>query len=269
MNIKLVALDIDGTLLTSDGQVTPEVFQAIQDAKAQGVHVVLATGRPRSGVLRLLEELHLNQPGDLVITFNGGLIQDVHTGETLYEEHLSYNDYLDIEALARKLAVPMHASTKSGIYTANRNIGTYTVHEAKLVHSDLFYRTPKEMEQHTVLKCMYVDEPEVLERIISSIPDSFYDRFTIVRSAPFYLEILPKTVDKGQALLHLASKLHLSPEQVMAVGDQENDQAMLEVAGLPVAMDNASPELKKIAKVVTRSNDESGVAYALRKWVLH
>ena len=163
----------------------------------------------------------------------------------------------------------MHASTKSGIYTANRNIGTYTVHEAKLVHSDLFYRTPEEMEHHTVLKCMYVDEPEVLERIISSIPDSFYDRFTIVRSAPFYLEILPKTVDKGQALLHLASKLHLSPEQVMAVGDQENDQAMLEVAGLPVAMDNASPELKKIAKVVTRSNDESGVAYALRKWVLH
>ena len=269
MNIKLVALDIDGTLLTSDGQVTPEVFQAIQDAKAQGVHVVLATGRPRSGVLRLLEELHLDQPGDLVITFNGGLIQDAHTGETLYEEHLSYNDYLDIEALARKLAVPMHASTKSGIYTANRNIGTYTVHEAKLVHSDLFYRTPEEMKQHTVLKCMYVDEPEVLERIISSIPDSFYDRFTIVRSAPFYLEILPKTVDKGRALLHLASKLHLSPDQVMAVGDQENDQAMLEVAGLPVAMDNASPELKKIAKVVTRSNDESGVAYALRKWVLH
>ena len=101
MNIKLVALDIDGTLLTSDGQVTPEVFQAIQDAKAQGVHIVLATGRPRSGVLRLLEELHLDQPGDLVITFNGALIQDAHTGETLYEEYLSYNDYLDIEALAR------------------------------------------------------------------------------------------------------------------------------------------------------------------------
>ena len=74
MNIKLVALDIDGTLLTSDSQVTPEVFQAIQDAKAQGVHVVLATGRPRSGVLRLLEELHLDQAGDLVITFNGGCL---------------------------------------------------------------------------------------------------------------------------------------------------------------------------------------------------
>ena len=116
---------------------------------------------------------------------------------------------------------------------------------------------------------MYVDEPEVLERIISSIPDSFYDRFTIVRSAPSYLAISPNTVDRRRSLLHLASKLHLSPDQVMAVGDQENDQAMLEVAGFPVAMDNASPELKEIAKVVTRSNDESGVAYALRKWVLH
>ena len=268
MTIKLVALDIDGTLLTSDGRVTPEVFEAIQEAKAQGVHVVLATGRPRSGVLHLLKELQLDQPGDLVITFNGGLIQDAHTGETLYEEQLSYEDYLDIEYLSRKLLVPMHAITKTGIYTANRNIGKYTIHESKLVQSDLFYRTPEEMEQHTILKCMYVDEPERLEELLPAIPADFYERFTIVRSAPFYLELLPKTVNKGFALLQLASKLNLSPDQVMAVGDQENDQAMLEVAGLPVAMENASPELKHFAKKITRSNDDSGVAYALRKWVL-
>ena len=100
MSIKLIAVDIDGTLLNSQRQVTPEVFQAIQDAKAAGVKVVIATGRPIPGVLPLLEELNLNQDGDYVITFNGGLVQETSTGNELIREMLSYEDYLDIEVLA-------------------------------------------------------------------------------------------------------------------------------------------------------------------------
>ena len=105
MSIKLIAVDIDGTLLNSQRQVTPEVFQAIQDAKAAGVKVVIATGRPIPGVLPLLEELNLNQDGDYVITFNGGLVQETSTGNELIRETLSYEDYLDIEVLANKLGV--------------------------------------------------------------------------------------------------------------------------------------------------------------------
>ena len=127
MSIKLIAVDIDGTLLNSQRQVTPEVFQAIQDAKAAGVKVVIATGRPIPGVLPLLEELNLNQDGDYVITFNGGLVQETSTGNELIRETLSYEDYLDIEVLANKLGVHSHAITKDGIYTSNRNIGRYTV----------------------------------------------------------------------------------------------------------------------------------------------
>ena len=103
MSIKLIAVDIDGTLLNSQRQVTPEVFQAIQDAKAAGVKVVIATGRPIPGVLPLLEELNLNQDGDYVITFNGGLVQETSTGNELIRETLSYEDYLDIEVLATSL----------------------------------------------------------------------------------------------------------------------------------------------------------------------
>ena len=112
MSIKLIAVDIDGTLLNSQRQVTPEVFQAIQDAKAAGVKVVIATGRPIPGVLPLLEELNLNQDGDYVITFNGGLVQETSTGNELIRETLSYEDYLDIEVLANKLGVHSHAITK-------------------------------------------------------------------------------------------------------------------------------------------------------------
>ena len=114
MSIKLIAVDIDGTLLNSQRQVTPEVFQAIQEAKAAGVKVVIATGRPIPGVLPLLEELNLNQDGDYVITFNGGLVQETSTGNELIRETLSYEDYLDIEVLANKLGVHSHAITKEG-----------------------------------------------------------------------------------------------------------------------------------------------------------
>ena len=256
MSIKLIAVDIDGTLLNSQRQVTPEVFQAIQDAKAAGVKVVIATGRPIPGVFPLLEELNLNQDGDYVITFNGGLVQETSTGNELIRETLSYEDYLDIEVLANKLGVHSHAITKDGIYTSNRNIGRYTVHESTLVHMPIYYRTPEEVADKEFVKAMYIDEPEILDAAIAKLPQEFYDRFTIVKSTPFYLEILKKTANKGIAVTHLA------------IGDEENDRAMLEVVGSPVVMENGNPEMKKIAKHITKSNDESGVAYAIRKWVL-
>ena len=130
MSIKLVAVDIDGTLLTNDHKVTHEVFEAVQDAKKQGVKIIIATGRPIPGVQTLLDELNLKESGDYVITFNGGLVQDTATGENIITETMTYDDYLDIEFLSRKLDVHMHAITKEGIFTANRNIGKYTVHES-------------------------------------------------------------------------------------------------------------------------------------------
>lgn len=268
MSIKLVAVDIDGTLVNNQRQITPEVFEAIQDAKQAGVKVVIATGRPIAGVQSILTELQLNEPDNYVVTFNGGLVQETATGAEIVKEILSYDDYLEIEYISRTLGLHMHAITKDGIYTANRNIGKYTVHESNLVNMNIFYRTPEEMKDKEIVKCMYIDEPEILDAAISKIPDYFYDKYTIVKSAPFYLEIVRKTVNKGSAILHLAEKLGLSIDQTMAIGDEENDRAMLEVVGNPVVMENGNPELKKIAKYITKSNEESGVAHALREWVL-
>ena len=252
MSIQLVAIDIDGTLLNSKREITPEVFSAIQDAKAAGVKIIIATGRPIAGVQKLLKELNLNQPDNYVITFNGGLVQETSTGQELIKETLAYDDYLDIELLSRKLGVHMHAITKDGIYTANRNIGKYTIYESSLVNMPVFYRTPEEMLNKEIVKCM----PELSQK------------YTLVKSAPFYLEIMKKTVSKGTAVLHLASKLGFSKDQIMAIGDEENDRAMLEAVDHPVAMANGNPSIKKIARYITKSNDESGVAYAIREWVL-
>lgn len=268
MSIKLVAVDIDGTLITDDRKITSQVFDAVQEAKAQGVQVVIATGRPIAGVTHLLNELNLNHQGNYVITFNGGLVQDAETGQEIVKSIMSYDDYLEIEFLSRKIGLHMHAITKEGIYTANRDIGKYTVHEATLVNMPIFYRTPEEMASKEIVKMMMIDEPELLDKALKNIPQSFYDQYNIVKSTPFYLEFMPKSVSKGNAIIHLAEKMGLDQSQTMAIGDAENDRAMLEVVGNPVVMENGSPELKMIAKYVTKSNNESGVAYALREWVL-
>ncbi len=252
-------------------EIDEEVRSLLNEArnKAAGVKIVIATGRPIPGVRNLLEELHLNEPGNYVITFNGGLVQDTVTGEEYIKEPLSYEDYLDIECLSRKLGVHMHAITKDGIYTANRNIGKYTVYEAGLVNMPVYYRTPEEMVDKEIVKIMYIDEPEILDQAIAKLPKELYDKYTLVKSAPFYLEIVKKNVNKGAAVVHLAEKLGLTKEETMAIGDEENDRSMLEVVGNPVVMENGTDELKKIAKYITKSNDESGVAYAIREWVLN
>ena len=115
---------------------------------------------------------------------------------------------------------------------------------------------------------MYIDEPEILDAAIAKLPPELAEKYTLVKSAPFYLEIVKKTVNKGATVLHLAEKLGLNKGQTMAIGDEENDRAMLEAVGSPVVMENGKEELKKIAKYITKSNDESGVAYAIREWVL-
>ena len=268
MSIKLVAIDIDGTLLNSKKEITPSVFEAIQDAKAAGVKIVITTGRPIAGVSKLLKELHLMDPGDYVITFNGGLVQETATGKELIKDLLDYEDYLDIESLANKLQIHSHVITKDGIYTSNRDIGRYTIHESQLVNMPLYYRTPEEVREKEFVKAMYIDEPDILDAAIAKIPKEFKDRFTMVKSAPFYLEILGKTTNKGAAVLHLAERLGIQQEETMAIGDEENDRSMLEVVGHAVVMKNGNPALKKIATHITKSNDESGVAYAIRKWVL-
>lgn len=268
MNIKLIAIDIDGTLLNSKHEITPEVYQAIQEAKQAGVKIVIATGRPISGVKHILTELNLLDQGDYVITFNGGLVQETATEKEILKEGLSYTDYLEWEYLSRKLGLPMHASLKDGLYTANRNIGKYTVYEAQLVHSPVFYRTPEEMADKDIIKVMLVDEPEKLDTAITQIPDTLMNSFNVAKSAPFYLEVTPKTVNKGEAIRQLSTLLGLTMDQTMAIGDQENDRSMLEVVGTAVVMENGSPDIKKIATYITKSNDEDGVAYAIREWVL-
>ena len=265
--IKLVAIDLDGTLLDPNRQITAEVKTAVKKAKAAGVKIVITTGRPLPGVVDILKALELTDQSDYVITYNGGLVQRA-TGEEFIKETLSSEDWLDLDAAARKIGLPIHAITREGIYTPNHDVGRYTVQEAQMVKMPLYIRQPEDIAALEIAKVMMVDEPAALDDGIAYLPFEFFERYNVVKSTPFYLEFMNKKASQGSAVQHLAEKLSFDLDEVMAIGDEENDRSMLEVAVCPVVMENGKSKLKKIAKYVTKSNAKSGVAYAINEWVL-
>jgi len=127
----------------------------------------------------------------------------------------------------------------------------------------------EEMDRATRFpKLMMIDKPDLLDSAIQRLPARAQQNYTILKSAPYYLEILDRRVNKGQGVKMLAEKLGLARDEVMAIGDQENDLAMIEYAGTGVAMGNAIDSVKQIAQFVTKTNMEDGVAHAIEELVL-
>ena len=245
MAIKLIAIDMDGTLLLPDHTISPAVKAAIAAARERGVNVVLTTGRPYAGVHSYLKELHMEQPGDYCITYNGALVQKAGDGSTVAQTALSYDDYRFLEQLSREVGSHFHALDRNTLYTAE-----------------------KMDPEIQLLKVMMIDEPAILDQAIARIPAEVKEKYTVLKSAPYFLEILDKRVNKGTGVKSLADALGIKPEEIMAIGDQENDIAMIEFAGVGVAMDNAIPAVKEAANFITKSNLEDGVAFAIEKYVL-
>lgn len=269
MSIKLIAIDLDGTLLNANHELNPATIKAAKEAKERGIKIVLCSGRPLTGLQKFLNELGLTEPGDFSISYNGALVQHVDTGKTVVAETLSYQDYLRIQRLADGLDIHAHVQDGEHIYTANADISPYTVRESFLVNMPLFYRTPDSFSaDQRFAKVMLIDDPDKLAAAKKQIPAAFFDDYYIVNSEPFFLEFMHKSVSKGNAVTALAQYLGYTMDEVMAIGDQANDLPMIEAAGLGVAMGNAIPTVKAAAQVETATNIEDGVAKAIQKYAL-
>lgn len=270
MAIRLVAIDIDGTLLNDNHQLTEKVQQVIAAVRQQGVKIVLCSGRPFSGMQPILEQLHLTGTNDYVISYNGSMVQNVESREIIFAAELSQQDYLRIYCLALELGVHLHVSSNDSIYTANRDLSPYTIFESSLVKMPVKYRTAEEMllETPKIIKMMMIDEPDILNHAITQIPATFHTDFTLVKSTDYYLEILNRKAGKGSGLKALAEYLQIRPAEIMAIGDNENDISMLTYAGIGVAMQNAIPAVKKASDfITTQTNDQDGVAEALQQFI--
>lgn len=270
MGIKLITIDIDDTLVNSEKQITPRVKQALQTATNQGVKVVLATGRPLSGVQDYLTQLHLaNQSDQFAITYNGSVVQTT-AGEQLGGHELSLADYEKFKAIAEKYNSYIQVESLSYAITANTMVNRFANGENNMVRMPLKFQPVSDMttDEHYV-KFMFIDEAEKIDELAEHMPQELKDEYYIVKSTPNFLEVMHKQSTKGNGLQLLADKLGIDMSETMALGDQHNDLTMIAASGIGVAMANAVPEVKATADVMTTSQNEDGVGLAVEKWVLN
>lgn len=268
--IKLIAIDMDGTLLTRDKQISSEDRQTLQEAAQIGVKIVLCTGRPKSGIEPYLSQLDLpNQ--EYAIGNNGCLTFDSRDWQIL---DLVQTPFQHIESLAELLAdfpkLNLVLFTPEGNYVLGAQINAQTRRDAeielsKLYHTDL---TSFKKQKIPVLVPIFMGPTEELDRFQTLYQETLRADFNPTRSLDYAFEALPKGVSKASALQNLARQLDIHPSQIMAIGDGNNDLEMLAYAGLSVAMANASKVVKDAADYLTDSNEASGVAKAIRRHVL-
>lgn len=264
---KLIAIDMDGTLLKNDKTISNITKKAIQEATKKGVKVVLASGRPIEGLSRYLKELNLVKDDDYVLSFNGSMLQEAKTNKVIFRNVLKGKDLLHLYRISKDIGVNIHAFSKKGCITPK--MSRYTELEGSIndIPVDIIDFN-KIDEDEDIIKIMMIDEPEILEEAIKKIPKFVYDKYTVVRSAPYFLEFLNKSCNKGEGVKALADYLGIKSREVICIGDAGNDIHMIKFAGLGVAMGNAFEEVKKIADYITLTNENDGVAKVIEEFIL-
>lgn len=264
---KLIAIDMDGTLLKNDRTISEKTIAVIKKASSMGVRIVLATGRPLNGIKPYLKALDLIHENDYAITYNGAVVQNTKTEQVVAKQFMEFADVYDLYGLSQKLKLNIHAFTPTGCITPKNNCYTQLEAEVNSIPLDIvdFSSLSNDTE---IIKMLMVEDPPILEAALTSIPKEFHHRYTIVKSAPYFLEFLHKTVNKGVGVELLAKKLSILPEEIICIGDAGNDVHMIQFAGLGVAMGNAFNEVKALADYVTLTNEEDGVAHVIEKFIL-
>lgn len=268
MSIKLVALDIDDTLLNSHGEILDSTQQAIKTALDRGIKIVLCSGRPLAGVKPYLDQLAISGNDQYVVTYNGAVVCTAD-GEVLAKELLDNDQYRRLTIFGEQHQVPFNVLDEhSVIYTADRNIDFVTVVQAWENLAGIMVRQLDELpNDFQITKGAFVGDPAKLDQIQSLVEQTFGHEMYIVRAGKQFLELMNPKVNKGQALKELTQQIGISPAEVMVIGDEGNDLTMFEFAGLAVCMGNGSAEAKAQADFVTSTNDDNGIALALNKFI--
>lgn len=267
---KLIAIDMDGTLLKNDKTISVKTKEALKAANNLGVKIVLTSGRPIQGIKNYLDELELTGKDDYVIGLNGALVckcddySIISSNETLKGKDLKY-----IYNKVKDLKTYFHAFTRNEDLV---NIESkFSEDEEKRINLKVrvvdFLSDIKDDDE--ILKVVLEEEKDVLDRITTQIPEELFEEYNIIRTVDFMLEFMKKGCNKATGIEKLANHLGIKKEEIIAIGDASNDKEMIEYAGLGVAMGNAEDEIKVIANFVTKSNEEDGVAFVIEKFIVN
>lgn len=269
MKYKLLVLDVDGTLLNDEREISKRTLAALLKVQQMGVRIVLASGRPTYGLMPLAKTLELGNYGGVVLSYNGCQIIKAQNGEILFERRINPEMLPYLEKKARKNGFAIFTYHDDTLITDSPD-NEYIKNEALLNNLKII----REDEFSTAIdfapcKCMLVSDKEKAligleqhwEKRLAGTLDAF-------RSEPYFLEVVPCGVNKANTLGALLEHLGVTREEVIAVGDGVYDVTMLQLAGMGVAMGHSQDSVKVCADYVTTSNEEDGVALAVEKLIL-
>lgn len=260
---RAIALDLDGTLTNHEKVVTPKTREALLQASAKGAVIILASGRPTYGIEPVAKCLELNKQGGYILSYNGGNIVNAKTGEKLFSQFLPDEVIPELYAYAKEHGHALLGYAGNEIITEMPD-DQYVKEESRINKMNIrkVDNLFESLEPHPT-KLLMTGDPTLMLKAEEELVEKLGDRMDIFRSAPFFLELVPKGIDKAKSLTRLLTKINLTPADLIAFGDGYNDLSMLKLAGMGVAMENAAPEVRAEADYVTLSNEEDGVAAAL------
>ena len=258
--IKLVATDIDGTILIPEGIFTKNVINCIQKLSKQNIKVVLVTGRMGAAATKIAKDLNLQTP---VVSYQGGLI--VENKNILYEKYLTEKQTLKILNWAKKENIHINLYNNDILYSET---DCYEVQRyCNNLHTEYKVKNFKEIKKNKINKLLAIDysNPDRINRYEKELQQIFSDLY-IVKSTPHFLEFSNPKASKKYAVEFLQNYWNLKKEEILTIGDQNNDIALLQAGGIKIAMGNATEELKKEADYITDSVYNDGFVKAMEKF---
>ena len=270
LNVKLIALDLDDTLLNSKREIEDETVFALRECAEKGIYIVLCSGRAEDAILPFVRRLEIagKEAGRYLIAINGCSIFDLHTRQQIFCKKV------DADILVRANQIGEEFGLRSEVYTADT---IYYAEETKYTKLDVdlcglkgeVVENYPEFIKQGFTKMLIPGDPKLLQKVQSVLKKEFGNRAVIFTSKPYFLEILPPDCGKGEAVTWLAEHIGIPKETTMGFGDSMNDESMFHLCGYGVAMKNGLPYIKEIADYVTeKDNNNSGIADFLWKYVL-
>ena len=258
--IKLVATDIDGTLLVPEGNFTENVKKCVKNLCAKGIKVVLVTGRMNAAATLIAQDLDLDTP---VVSYQGGLIK--YKDETLYERCLTPDQAQKVIDWANSENIHLNLYNDDILYSEKK---CYEIERyCNNLHTEYKVSAFEDIKKDKVNKLLAIDynNPEKIDRFERELPKIFPDLY-IVKSTPYFLEFSNKEASKYCAVQFLQKYWGISEEETLTIGDQNNDIALLKAGGVRVAMGNATDELKKVANYTTDTVFNDGFVKAMENF---
>ena len=264
---KLLATDLDGTLLKNDKTISINTINAIHNMINNGHYFVISTGRPFFRITKILETLDIINGKNICICNNGGLIITTDGSKVLYEEKM------DDDSIVELVDLCMEHNLNILVYQKDYIVTDYLDERIELLKGQSCVKIidggkPALKELNDVYKVVFNGSDEELFAARDKIPAALLEKYNFVYTGKNFLEVNKKTIDKGKGLKRLADILEIDLNNTYAVGDEENDLELIKAAGVGCAVSNANQKVKEVASYITLSNEDDGVAHIINELIL-